>query len=109
MGAVTHLLCWSGCTLRRLFAQIEMCVSKTTLHPWIQLRTCCADPAAPLGDFCLDSVCRMQGLLKQAVAVTVLASNAEDRLHGLFRHPAVMVSLFCGVIRVAIYYMVPPH
>jgi hypothetical protein len=67
------------------------------------LWTCCVDPAASLGDFFLDSACRTQRLFKLAIAVTVLASNAEGRLRGLFRHPVVMVCLFfvggfCGDI-----------
>jgi hypothetical protein len=68
------------------------------------------DPAAPLGDFYLDCACRTQRLLRLAVAVTVLASNAEDRLCGLFRHPAVMVPLlsFDGIFA-TIYYMAPPR
>jgi hypothetical protein len=45
----SHLLCWSGCTLRRL------------LHGkpswWTSIfRTYCASSAAPLGDFCTDSL-----------------------------------------------------
>jgi hypothetical protein len=74
------------------------------------LCTCCADPAAPLGDFCLDNACHTQRLFKLVVAVTVLASNAEDRLRCLFQHPVIMVCLlFCGEFFVVIYYIALPH
>jgi hypothetical protein len=53
------------------------------LHPLVLVLTY-IDPAAPLGDFCLDSACRMPRLLRLAVAVTVLSSNAEDRLWVFF-------------------------
>jgi hypothetical protein len=76
------------------FAWIKMCVSQTTSHPWVLLRTCCANPAAPFGDFCLDRTCRAQRRFRLAVAVTVSASNAKVWLRGLFRHLAVMESNF---------------
>ena len=74
-----------------------------TSHPWVLLHICCANLTAPLVDFFLDRVCCTQQLFKLAIAVTVLASIAEDRLRDLFQHPAVMVSLFlwgdfCGDI-----------
>jgi hypothetical protein len=51
----------------------------------------------------LGNACRTQWLFKLVVVMTVLASNVEDRLRGLFRHPVVMVCLlfggdFCGDI-----------
>jgi hypothetical protein len=52
----------------------------------------------------------MQRLLRLAVAVTILASNAEDQLCGLFQHPDVLVPLLLfGRIFAAIYFMSPPH
>jgi hypothetical protein len=47
-------------------------------------RTCCASPAAPLGDFCAEF--RTQGRPTLLLAVTSMWSNAEDRRCGLFRH-----------------------
>jgi hypothetical protein len=45
-----HVLCYSGCTLRRLLHR-ESFGKKTSI-----LRTYCAIPAAPLGDFCTESL-----------------------------------------------------
>jgi hypothetical protein len=42
-----HLLCYSGCTLRRLLCGVSL--TKTLIF-----HTCCAAPAAPLGDFCAE-------------------------------------------------------
>jgi hypothetical protein len=47
-------------------------------------RTCCASPAAPLGDFCVE--CRTRGRPALPLAVTLMWSNAEDRRCSLFRH-----------------------
>jgi hypothetical protein len=44
---IAHLLCLFGCTLRRLWP-------KCLLVKDFVSRTCCACPAAPLGDFCAE-------------------------------------------------------
>jgi hypothetical protein len=60
-----HLLCWSGCTLRRLLHGESGCTLRRLLHEesfWKRLRflrTCCAGPVVPLGDFCAE--CRTRG------------------------------------------------
>ena len=41
-------LCLSGCTLRRLLRGVCLLVK------YFVSCTCCACPAAPLGDFCMD-------------------------------------------------------
>jgi hypothetical protein len=43
-----HLLCYSGCTRRRLLRGVFW--KKTSIFC-----TCCAIPAAPIGDFCAES------------------------------------------------------
>jgi hypothetical protein len=44
----THLLCYSGCTLRRLLHGASFKIKD------FDSCTCCAIPAAPLGDFCVE-------------------------------------------------------
>jgi hypothetical protein len=44
-----HLLCCSGCTLWRL-------LHGESFGSDFVFRTCCAVPAAPLGDFCTESL-----------------------------------------------------
>jgi hypothetical protein len=135
-----HLLCWSGCTLRRLLHGGWFCalIVLVRLHPWTtsarrvfwkrlrffvpiilaaplgdfctesllektsMLHTYCASPAAPLGDFCAE--CRTRGWPALPLAVTSMWSNAEDRRCGFFRH----CLNFCGGF-LRVYYMAPPH
>jgi hypothetical protein len=46
--------------------------------------TYCASPAAPIGEFCTE--CRTRGWPALPLMVTLMWSNAEDRRCGLFRH-----------------------
>jgi hypothetical protein len=56
----------------------------------------------------MGRVCRAQRLFRLAAVVTVLVSNAEDRLHGIFRHFVVMIVFLRGIF-LALYYMAPPR
>jgi hypothetical protein len=55
-----HFLCYSGYTLRRLLLG-------ESFGKDFDYRTCCAVPAAPLGDFCLESLLEKTSITARVV------------------------------------------
>jgi hypothetical protein len=54
--------CYPGCTLRRL-------LHGESFGKDFDYRTCCAVPAAPLGDFCTESLLEKTSILRTYCAV----------------------------------------